>query len=441
MSEEPKVVPFVKFQQLKQLATALIRRSKLASLVGKTFDGNRDLYDKLGYKRVIDFKDYDERYDRGGIAARVVDSKPQATWRNIPVLRETGQTEWTPFVEEWEKLARRLNLFHYLERVDRIGGVGRYGVLLVGVRGGRRLESAIPRVKSPDDILYLAPFSEGNAAIHQLEADAANERFGLPSVYSLDLQREVEGSPGLGIPANSVEVHHSRVIHVAEGLKEDDIFGTPRMQQVWNYLDDLDKVVGGSSEALWRTVDRGMQFDVDKDMELSPDDAEDFSDEMDEYEHGLRRFIRTRGITVTPLGSDVPDPRGQFSVLASLIAGTTGIPQRVMFGSERGQLASTQDERNYHARVQERQTSFAEPKILRPLVDLFIEIGALPEPANGYKVKWPDLSVLTLRERADVAARFAQAIRNVAAQTKEGKEVVSPEEFVRMFLRSDEEEG
>ena len=57
-----------------------------------------------------------------------------------------------------------------------------------------------------------------------------------------------------------------------------------------------------------------MQIDVDKDMELNSDDADDLTEEVDEYQHGMRRFIRTRGITIENLGSDVADPKNTFDV-------------------------------------------------------------------------------------------------------------------------------
>ena len=62
------------------------------------------------------------------------------------------------------------------------------------------------------------------------------------------------------------------------------------MEPVWNYLDDLDKIMGGSSEAVWRTVDRGIQFDIDKDADLTSEDEDDFEDEIDEYIHGLQEI-------------------------------------------------------------------------------------------------------------------------------------------------------
>lgn len=422
--------------RLNTLVSAIVSRAKLASQAGKTFDGKRDLYEQLGYKRSISFSDYQERYDRGDIASRVVDAYPLATWRNAPKV--TANTRHPSFDRAWERLLERLPIFHYLERLDRISGIGQYGVLMVGVRGGRPLDQPINSVNGPDGVIYLSVYSEGNAEISKLDSDASSPRFGRPEQYSISLGSTVVSGE---IQLLTKPVHFTRVLHVAENLNEDEIFGTPRMRRVWNRLDDLDKVVGGASEAVWKTVDRGIQFDIDKDLELDPDDEADFADEIEEYMHGMKRYLRTRGITANVLGSTVPDPKGPFDVLVSMISAGTGIPQRILTGSERGQLASSQDERNFHSRVKERQINYAQSKILLPFVERMVSIGALPEPRGGLKVEWPDLTVLTAKDMADVAARISQAIDKVSSQTKKGQTmVITPREFRRLYLKDLPEE-
>jgi hypothetical protein len=171
---------------------------------------------------------------------------------------------------------------------------------------------------------------------------------------------------------------------------------------------------------------------MDPETELKPEDEENLKDEIDEYMHDMKRSLLTQGITAKVLGTETVDPRGSYITTMGLISGTTGIPQRILSGSEAGQLASTQDERNFNARVQERRSAHAEPNIIRPLIDRFIDIGALPD--EKYVVVWPDLAALTRREEADIAARFGQAIKAVADQKSE---VVTPQDFIDHFLKLD----
>lgn len=420
-----------KVVSLFKAMSSLVARASLANRLGKTFGGDRDIYLSLGYKKTLEFDDYNERYRRGGIAGRIVDAPAAITWRNEPSLVEIGSTgEITKFEQAWVDLATRLQLYHFLERADKVSGIGRYGVLLIGVRGGRALEEPLVGELTPEDIIFLAPYSEDNATIRQFETDASNPRFGLPLMYDLKLSTGLEGFTASN---NMVKVHHSRLIHIAEALVEDDIFGIPRLHRVWNYLDDLDKIMGGSAEGVWQTVNRGIQFDVDKDMELEGDDIIAFEDEIEDYMHGHKRYMRTKGITANVLGSEIPDPRGPFQVVSSLISGVTGMPQRILFGSERGQLASSLDERNWNSRIKERQGKFAETKMIRPMVDKFIQLGVLPEVK--YNIKWPDLNTMSMREVADVAARMGQAIRNISvAMATEGEPLISAAEVRRLWL-------
>ena len=51
-------------------------------------------------------------------------------------------------------------------------------------------------------------------------------------------------------------VHASRVLHVAEDCLDDDVYGIPRLKPVFDRLDDLLKVVGGSAEFFLRGASR-----------------------------------------------------------------------------------------------------------------------------------------------------------------------------------------
>jgi hypothetical protein len=128
--------------------------------------------------------------------------------------------------------------------------------------------------------------------ITRIEADPANERFGLPEEYQLTLTTDERGGTTV-----TTQAHYSHLIHVAEDLDEDESHGTPRQEAVWNYLDDMEKIVGASAEAIWRVADRGIQFDMDPETELKPEDEENLKDEIDEYMHDMKRSLLTQGIT------------------------------------------------------------------------------------------------------------------------------------------------
>lgn len=415
------------------LALALTNRLGLTGSGGPLGYGTkRDYYEALGYPAELDFATLYAAYKREGLSGRVIDLPPQDTWRRAFDLREgpaagneadAGGRDNTPFVRAFWDLNRRLKLVSNLGAVDRLSGIGRYGILLLGVAGDKGANLAEP-LEAPAEVVYLRAYHEGRAEIEARVTDPADPRFGLPEVYKVTL--EEDGTP--------VAVHASRVIHVAEDPLEDLALGRPRLERVYNYLLDLLKHAGGAAEANWRVMNQGLHANVVDGAALSTEDAEDLSDEIEAYIHGLQRFIRTQNIELNPLGGQALDPSGGFGVIVALIAAAADIPQRILIGSERGDLASTQDERNWYNTVADRQNNHAEPNILRPLLDRLIELQTLPAPAAGeYTVLWRSLYDPTPAETAEIADKVASAIAKIAPPGMP-EAVMSPEEFRTRYL-------
>ena len=53
-----------------------------------------------------------------------------------------------------------------------------------------------------------------------------------------------------------------------------------------------------------------------------------------------RRVIRTQGMELNTLGGAVANPQGPLDVIIKLVSVASGIPIRILTGSERGELAS-----------------------------------------------------------------------------------------------------
>jgi len=385
----------------------LVSRARLAEQAGITFGGDRNTYQALGYKRELQAQDYRARYERGDISARIIEAYPSATWRGVggELIEDENPDVVTGFEEAWFDLARRLNVWSVFKRADILAGLGRYAVVLIGAPG--ELDQEITTV-TPDQIFYLQAFSEEDAEIKEFDKDATSTRFGQPTLYGL---KRISPDPAI-ITRN---VHWTRIVHVADGTLSDLVYGTPRLKRVWNRLDDLDKLVGSGSEAFWIRAHQGLQFDIDKDLKPNPEEKAAMSAEIDEYINNIRRVIRTRGVTVNPLGSDVADFATNVASVISLISSATGIPQRILMGSERGELASTQDRENWTERVQDRRDEFAGPMVVRQFVDRLINLGALPKPVE-YDVRWPEVNDMTDEQRVDVAVKYA-SINSQAGET------------------------
>lgn len=398
-----------------RLASDLADRANIAARAGLTFEGSRDLFNALGYRGALSPNDYRSRYQRGDIASRIVEAYPKGTWRRGAELIEDDDPEIeTEFETAWIELEKRLNVWSVLLRADILAGLGDFSIVLIGAEGD--LGSELPKLKSQESILYLSPYGPSEARHDGLVEDPEDERFGLPEFYKITR-------------GTSRRVHWSRVLHVADGVLDDRVNGTPRLERVWNRLDDLDKVAGGGSEAFWLRVHGGLMLSIDKDLEVNPEVLTKFKNEAEEFSHQMRRVLAGRGFDAERLGGDVANFGNQVSALISLISGATGIPQRLLLGSERGQLASSQDKATWDERVSDRRGEFAEP-VVRQFVDRLIKHNALPEPEQ-YDIRWPEIEDLDEKGKAEVAAQWAGL--NTAAKGI----VVKPEEIRDRVLRLD----
>ena len=398
--------------QIRALASNLASRASLASLAGLTFGGSRDLYEALGYQRNLFPKDYRDRYKRNGIAARIVEAFPKATWRGGAELIEDEDPETsTPFEEAWGELDDRLNVWSVLGRTDILAGLGAFSVVLIGAEGD--LEQELPKLKSPECVLFLSSYGEDEVSVDALVEDSEDPRFGLPLTYGIKRSGAKKHF--------SRRVHWTRVLHIADGVLDDRINGTPRLERVWNWLDDLEKITGSGSEAFWLRVNRPMIFNLEKGMKIEQPQIDKLEEEAEELSHQLRRTMATRGFSVETLGGDVSNFNNQVMSLITLIAGSTGIPQRILLGSERGELASTQDKQNWDERVSDRRHDYAEP-IVRTFADRLIEHGCLPEPEQ-YNVRWPEIEDLDDTQKANVADKWSKL------NSQAGGIVVQPEEI------------
>lgn len=414
-------------KQALRAASVLLDRVQLAWRAGIGFEGQRDYYEIFGWKRVLTHADFRAKYQRQDVARAIIDRPADAVWSDPPKVKINDEPS-----EEWDELVIKFSLWNIFERADRLTALGQYSILLLGLDDGAALERPV-NIGTKTELLYVQPHGQWNATIRTVESDTSSSRFGLPSVYDLQLpDLTAVGKTGTASrPALPIQIDWTRVIHSIDNPLDDNVFGVPRLESVFNVLDDLMKVTGGTAEAFWLEGRGGLQVDVDKEMDLQQEDADDLEDEFTKYYHNLSRFLRTRGVTTTQLGGKVPDPSGTFKVLVSLLSAATGIPQRILLGSEAGALASTQDRANWAERIVERQRTFAEPNLLRPFIERLQLFKILPE--GTVTVEWPSAFKQNPLEEGQAWAQFARAIVNASRQAEKGFPIASLEEIRERF--------
>ena len=416
-------------KRLHVATSELVNRAVLASQLGlQSYGGERDLYQALGYKTTITYNDYLARFYRQDIAKAVINRPVKATWQGALELVESNISEETEFEKQWRKLNRKLGLKTKLSRLDKLTGIGRYGVLLLGLSDVKRIEDfEKPVVKGKNTLVYVRPFGESSALIGTYETDTKNPRYGLPLIYNIEV-----GDVGTK-SSKVVKVHYSRLIHVTDDPMESEIYGTPRLEAIFNRLMDIEKIAGGDAEMFWRGARPGYHGKLDPEYQLTDETKEDLKDQIDEYEHNLRRFLINEGVDLEALAQQIADPSTHMQTQLQLISADTGIPLRILTGSERGELASSEDRSEWLSYVQTRREEQAEPCILRPFVDKLIEYGVLPTPKDDYSVKWADLFAQSEKARVEIGKSRANALREYTSNPM-AEAVIPPSAFMEFFL-------
>lgn len=266
-------------------------------------------------------------------------------------------------------------------------------------------------------LLFLRPYDESLVQVVQYESNQHHPRFGQPVMYRVTLSDYRMRHSGVGLPNATVMVHWTRVIHLADSLLVSDIFGVPRQQPVYNRLLSLNKLYGGSAEMFWRGAFPGLSFETQPQMGGDAEiDQKALSATVQAYAKSLDRWMATKGMNVRSLAPQVADPSGFIEVQLVAICIVLGIPMRIFMGSERGELASGQDDGTWNDRLMHRQQNYITPYIIVPFIDRMIQAKVLPEPTDGYSISWPDLKEVGPVEKASIAsARMSAAAAYISS--------------------------
>lgn len=342
--------------------------------------------------------------------------------------------------QSWHKNEEGSPVWNYLMNADILSGIGSFGIILLGFDDGGQLNEPMPMLADEDNpeeektwdttedpesddlgptltgnqlgsidaqytggsslgvdkvptlkdgtkrkLIYMRAFDESLVQITRLELDRTSPRYGQPLMYRVTLlDPELAKSQSISMDLSCPEVHWTRVIHIAETKgSNSEVFGIPRQQQVWRQLLNLYKLYGGAPEMYWRGALNGLSFETHP--QLGGDviiDNDSLKNQIENYRNSLQRDLTTSGMTVKSIAPTVVDPNPNIEVQIQAICIKLACPQRIFMGSERGELASSQDDSSWNDRLKNRQNVYVTPHIIVPFVDRMIAAGVLPKPSN-----------------------------------------------------------
>lgn len=413
-------------------------------------DPRRSLNDECGYPDWVDLQDLKDLIDREPCAGLVNSIFPLESWKvQCQIWEDDDEDVVTPFEEDLADLPRQLAvepsyyqeekgnaLLEFFLHADVMMGYGRYGIALIGVNDGKELsEPVTPSQKN--EITFLQAFPEHLATIQAFETDRKQKRYGWPTQYNVTFSDpDSQSTNGMTESMTTEAVHWSRIVHLTDRWHHpatSRVFAVERLRPVLNPLLDIRKVRGASAEMYYKGAFFGLHFGTHP--QLGPDvdvDKNSLLDMYEEYVNGLQRALFTSGMTVDPLAPQVVGPKEQIDVQLEAISIKTRIPKRKLMGSERGELSSADDRKDFNGTLASRQQMHNTPRVIVPVIDRLINLGILRAPAKeaGYKCWWPDMVSESAKERADALLVRTQAY---TAYVQGMAEIVQPEDYMTKF--------
>ena len=402
-------------------------RLGIAAALGQSFDGDRDLYDTFGWQEEPDEEDYLALYLRNPYANTVVSKPSSSTWRDAPKVKDKADEDDTEFEEAVKKADRELDIWSYSERIDHLAGIVNHGVMVL-VHNDVEEKDDLSEPLDADSISGTGLDRLNQIRVYNQDTiedikygEMGSGRWQLPEKYIIDISEDVDEETES--ETGSFVAHHSRVIDVpAQSLLDDEILARPRLEPVFNALKDIEKILGACSELGYRGADYGLHANLDPDkVDVSGDAAELTEEELQNYTNNLQNTIQTVGAEVNRLGGDVQDPSGLVDSLLSTVSAATGIPKRILEGNAAGDLASAQeDTKQYHTMIMERRRQYANPHIVRPLIQHLVDYGVIPEPSgDGFKIDWEPLDEPSESEEAEIQEMRSTVVKNVTTAVPE----------------------
>ena len=373
----------------------ILNRTLGPSLSGRLIDmiQGRNISAQAHYPDSVGFQESYAMVSRLGVARTILQYYPMRCWEKEPYVSFRTKAA----TSTWRSLVDKLQAYNKLSRADWLSRIGEYGVLFLGFNDGK---SADQPVKRATDLLYMQPYHQGSVTIVSYITDTKSEYYGMPEYYSLQSNRDAGGL--------TQRVHWTRILHICDKREESDYIGVPYLRPVYNRMLDLDKILASAGEQFYQGAFGGWSFLLDNDVELDEDMLSNMRKQIKDYVDGMQPYMQLQGVKPFAMRNEPKSPKLHVDVINMFIAAYSRIPLRILYGSERGELASTTDTDNCNAVVSQRRTNYVVPMILEPLITRLQMVGILPDVS--YEAGWDRYCLATEEEMITIADKKLDVI-------------------------------
>ena len=384
----------------------------VGSYIGTQFRSHRNLYQVFGWEEFILPTALYSMYKVNGIAAAVNDTPVNTAWRYYPQISSGNK----PFEKALETLSEKYDLFETLKKADRLSGVSTYSIIVLKVNG-QSYESKLRKFKM-NRFAGFEVYHEAEVSLVEHIDEKNNVSYGI-KYYRVGQHK----------------IHPSRVIHVAED-SDDGVHGKSRLLPAYNQLHDMWKISGSTAELYYLNASLLLNAKAMEGYKVKKKDGEELQETLYELVNKMKGFMVTNGFEIDNIAPKITSPKDSWEVFEKILSATSGIPRRILFGSEMGQLASSQDSNNYFDRVESRQNNYINKYLIRAVIDKLMIYSDIP--TAEYEITWRRLSSLSDKDIAESVSRYADAIKTLVEAGIEGYEdaVKLVMEKIKQILRS-----
>lgn len=395
----------------------------------------------FGYKTSVEFEDLYDLYKRNGVAKAVVNKTALKTWETNPQLVvEKDDPEETPEEREIRKRFQKIRFWQMLQETDKRSLVGEYSGVIFQLADNKPFYAPVERVPGGlNGLVNLIPAWEGQLEISEWNEDKNSPKYGEPEMMTFT-ESSVDSEQG---KTRSFQVHPDRVYIWSQ---DRTTFNDSDMEATYNAFVDMVKIRGSGGEGFWKNAKSQPILEADKDLNFSQlaqmlgVEMDGLADALDEvvadWNKGFDQTMLLQGIVAKTLGVTLPQPKEFYDIAAREVGAAWNIPEKILFGNQTGERASTEDAAQWNRFNMARRNNYVIPNIM-DVVDRLVEYKILPE--RDWELDWEDLTGATNEEKFREADTMATINQKSAAT---GEVVFSDDEIrarVDMKPRKDDE--
>lgn len=391
-----------------------IRRVSWAdSYTPPLLDGRRDLDQEFGYKPTLTFNDWFRLFNRS-FGRAVVTVTPSKVWQSYPVLKEGNKTD-TPFLVEFNKLAKRTRLFKVMSELHTKSLVGEYGALFIAAKEVDGKPEKPLKLASSENIVairshYQVEVSDEGAP---LIGNPSDERFGLPEYFDYDGNTIVSNSTQ-SLP--SFRAHPSRVFTFSQFASQGSVRGDSILESTYNYIVNIEKIVGGVAEGFYKAAGNKRFYEITdpsiaKGVLGNPDKKAEFEEQERQLDAGFNSSQVLGGMKLSQLQNMMSDPEQPFSVNMQMVCSILGISTTEFIGHLTGERASSENSKGWNNKCEGIRENIINPDMIIAFIRHIDKLGGWVNRPNydDLQIEWQGLNEPSKSEKIDIMIKQMEA--------------------------------